>query len=296
VHQDSQHVSAALWKARADHFQGTDNGHTYDAAFYAALVAMSPTVDFAQVAAIVTAHVKDAFPTITDAETKIQAIFNAKGVINCDKVIDLSTAATTRPMYAIGQRSGAGVTSGILPGPYQMKFKTPQGAKSVSFSAQAGGGIPGLGNQIDVRLLAKSGGPITFTKAGSALNNDSDKAAQGTVSGSTVSAKVDIDVPCGANSELDFTIGTNADNGVSLQDVVVSFEQAVTCNPVTDGGTDAGTNDGGTGTKYVPAVQDNNGGAVAQGCYCGAGGGAPALLGMVLLALRGALRRRVKKS
>jgi hypothetical protein len=296
VHQDSQHVSAALWKARRDFFQGTDSGRTFDASFYAALVAMAPTVDFTQIAAIITAHVKDAFtPTIADAESKMNSLWAAKGVTGCVKTIDMTNLGNTRPMYGIGQRSGAGITNGVLPGPYQMKFKTPNGAKSVSFSGQAGGGVPGFGGTPDVRILAKSGGPITFTKSGGTLNNDSDKSATAAASGSTLTAKVDIDVPCGATSEVHFTLGTNANSAVSLQNVQVSFEQATTCNPVVDGGTDGGNNDGGSsgGTVFVSAVPDKTAsGAAAPSCGCGVGAGVPGLFGLLALALRARRRRR----
>jgi hypothetical protein len=294
VHQDSQHVSAALWKARRDFFQGTDSGRTFDAAFYAALVAMAPTVDFAQVATIVTAHVKDAFtPTIADAETRMASIFSGKGVTGCVKTVDMTNIGNTRPMYGIGQRDGAGLNSGVLPGPYQMKFKTPNGAKSVSFSGSAGGGVPGFGGTPDVRLLAKSGSPITFTKVGTVLNNDADKSAAATASGSTLTAKVDIDVPCGATSEVHFTLGTNANSAVTLTNVQVTFEPAVTCNPVADGGTDGGGTGGGGGnqTVFVPAVPDKTaGGPAVAGCTCGTGAGLPGFLGLLLLALRA--RRR----
>lgn len=293
VHQDSKHVSAALWKARKDHFLGSDNGRTFDAAFYGALVAMAPSVDFTQVAGLVTAHVKDAFPAITDAEMKMQTIFTAKGVTGCNKVLDMTGVTAPRPMYAIGARGGAGVNAGVIPGPYQMKFRTPLGARSVSFQASVGGGIPGLGGMPDVKILARAGGPITFTRAGATLNNDSDRQGTATVGGSTMTGTVDIDVPCGATSEVHFTLGSNSNNGETLQNVLVSFQPATTCTP-NDGGTnDGGQTDGGGGTVTLPAIVDRTagGGAAPAGCGCGAGAGAPALLGFLLLALRARRRR-----
>jgi uncharacterized protein (TIGR03382 family) len=109
-----------------------------------------------------------------------------------------------------------------------------------------------------------------------------------------MTARVEIDVPCGATSEVHFTIGSNSNEGETLQQLQVTFEQATTCNP-TDGGTnDGGTGDGGTGgTMYVIAIPERSAGGAAApaGCGCGAGAGAPALLGLFLLALRSRRRR-----
>lgn len=296
VHQDSQHVSAALWRARRDHFLGTDNGRTFDAAIYGGLVAMSPTANFEETAAIMTAHVKDAFPAIADAQARMEGLFNQKGVTNCVKTMDMTGVSAARPMYGIGARGGAGVSAGVFPGPYQMKFRTPLGAKSVSFGAQVSGSPGGLGPAPDVRILAKAGGPITFARSGNTLTNDADKAALAGLTGSTAAGKVDIDVPCGATSEVHFTLGTNSNDGETLQNVTVSFEPAATCNPVTDAGT--GT-DGGSGvdagsTVILPAVPGKvGGGQVAPvGCGCGAGSGASGLAALAALLALARRRRR----
>ena len=89
VHQDALHVAGALWAGR-NALRGTDNGARYDAAFYAMLVSISPTADFAQMATAMTARVKQAFPTVATAEAQMTAIFQTKGVIGCSKVIDVT--------------------------------------------------------------------------------------------------------------------------------------------------------------------------------------------------------------
>jgi hypothetical protein len=50
-HQDSLHFTGAVWAARQQ-FLGTDNGNTFDAAFYAAIVSFPPDVNFASAASI----------------------------------------------------------------------------------------------------------------------------------------------------------------------------------------------------------------------------------------------------
>jgi hypothetical protein len=75
VHQDSQHFSAALWKARQILSEGIDNGETFDAAFYAALASMTPATNFETAAAIVTHHEVMAFTSVPDAKQKLDQIF-----------------------------------------------------------------------------------------------------------------------------------------------------------------------------------------------------------------------------
>ncbi len=300
VHQDSQHYSAALWQARKAFFLGTDNGHTFDAAFYASLVSMSPQVNFADAAAIITAHVKTAFPAIADADTKMNMVFTAKGVINCSKVLDVTGATTGRPYYGI--TAGAGFPAGtIIPGPYQMKIKTPNGTKSLTVTA-AGGGGGQLAAAPKVKLLAKAGSAITFAKAGALLNNTADIVVDATVAGSTVTATAAINAPCGAASEVFLTLAST--QAETLQNVKVAFVAADNCNGVPDGGTGGGAGGGAgggvgggtgggsgggsggggnTGVVKIDVIGKETGPAAPKGCGCsgveaGLGGFAALLL------------------
>ena len=96
-------------------------------------------------------------------------------------------------------------------------------------------------------------------------------------------------MPCGATSEVHFTLGTQSNNAQSLSNLQLTFEPALTCTPDA-GQPDAGQSDAGS-TVTVPAVPGKiaGGNALPAGCGCGAGG-APGLFGLVLL-IR-ALRRR----
>jgi hypothetical protein len=311
VHQDSQHYSASLWQARKNFFQGTDTGHTFDAAFYASLVSMSPQVDFASAAAIIVAHVKTAFPAILDADTRMQALFTAKGVVGCSKILDVTnTLSTHRPYYGISAGASAGFPAAtVIPGPYQMKINVPQGMKTLTITAAVGGSNPltGMGAP-KVKLLARSGSAITFTKIGPDLNNDADKVVDGTVAGSVLTAVAPLDIPCGATSAVYFTLGST--QGDTLQDVKVTFAPADSCNP-NDGGSGGGAGggsgggsgggnggggagDGGSEVKTFPWIGNAPGGAAgAKGCGCsGLDAGLGGLAGLVLLALRRRQPRR----
>ncbi|MHB8878221.1 MAG: hypothetical protein ACYC8T_31380, partial [Myxococcaceae bacterium] len=295
VHQDSQHFTGALWEARKTQFQGADLGRTFDAAVYAALVSMVPSTDFTGAAAIIAAHLPAAFPGITGADTKMKAIFDVRGVTNCSKVIDMTGATLPRPAYGIGGRQAAGLSAASrVPGPYQMKLLLPQGAKSVTVTGTGQTNMIGQ-LQTSVRLLAKVGAPITFTRAGNVLSNDAQVTGGAPALVNPLRAQALIDVPCGA--EVYFTLGTTEAQGETLRDLTVTFEPAVSCT--VDAGTDAGTvADAGAidgGAKIIDAIEEGGkagAGNVPGGCGCtSAVGGLPAFAVLCLLGLA-RLRRR----
>ncbi len=290
VHQDSLHFSGALWQARKEHFLGNDQGRTFDAAVYAALVAMNPGTSFAEAAALIAAHVKGAFPADPQAQAKMQAIFDQRGVTNCSKVLDVTGATQPRPYYGIGGTQRAGV-SGIVPGPYQMKLRLPNGARTVTVTGQVG--ASGLfGGAPNVTLLAKVGQPITFQKQGTALTNDADVTAAGQVQNGALTAKVDIAVPCGG--EVYFTLGTNSQGGAAVQQVAASFDPATSC--AVDAGTDAGLPDAGGGPADAGStvVEHVGGGAgrTPEGCGCASASSTAAFLAL----MSALMRRRAPRS
>jgi uncharacterized protein (TIGR03382 family) len=288
VHQDSQHVAGALWDGRKA-FQGTDLGHTYDAAFYAMLVSIPPTADFATVATVMTARVKTAFPSVANAESQMQGFFAARAVVGCDKVNDVTTASEPWPYFGI-VAAPASLGSSVMPGPFQFLLQVPQGAtavhvKGTSQSQSVLGGAAGA-----ITVMTKVGQPVTFTRGSAQVTNDADKSKAFTPSSSgAFSADLPLVVPCAADQKLYVALGSNG--GATLTDVSVTFDKPNTC-PVADAGVDAGTPDAGTGGSDAGLTAISGGvtePAAKAGCGCNSAAGA---LPFALLGLMSALRRR----
>lgn len=300
VHEDSQHLSSAIWKVRNQFFLGSDNGATFDAAFYAALVSLPSNAKFATVASALAAKVGTAFATVDiNAAAKVTAELTARGVIGCSKVLDVTNATQNRAFYALAGQQSAGIVgaTSIVPGPIQFKIMTPNGASSVSLQATAKSGslIPtATASAVDVRLLVKDGAPITFTQNGSALSNDATIISTATVNPQgAATATAIVNVPCGSTSAVYMTLGTAGGAPVNVTDLKFTFQPLASCNattdsgtpdagdagniPLLDAGTDAGSTDGG-----------DTGGPGAGGCGCTSGADASFLL----LGLLPLVRRR----
>ncbi len=269
VHQDSQHVSAALWKARKGSFQGTDNGDTFDAAFYAMLVSISPSADFAEVAASMSAKVQTAFGG-TANQTMTQ-IFTDKGVIGCGKVIDAASLSGPREYYGIATAPSSLKTS-LIPGPVQFKLRAANGVGAIRASGKAsGGGFNPLGGAPQISVLVKVGSPITFTKQSSSLVNDSDAHGDAAIdNGGNLTATV-ADKACGAH-DVYVTIASQGGGGV-IQGLSLTVEppSSTDCTSTPDAGSGGG---GGTDTTTVPSVGDGgtlSGATSKTGCGCTSG-------------------------
>jgi uncharacterized protein (TIGR03382 family) len=250
-----------VWAARQQHFLGTDNGATFDAALYAAIVSFPPDVNFVKAAQIISSTMALAFPGITDARQKMEASFDARGVTNCSKVLDITNSLSVqRPYYGIPGTTFAEVTSGnAVPGPYQFKIHVPNGAKSVTVTTQGGGGFGG--GAVRMQILA-SDQPITFARSGAMdLINDAPKSVVPTNANMVQTGKVLIDVPCGGDVYV--AIGNTSQRDKTLFNVGFSYEQAdgVCPEPVVD----AGIPDPMPVT--IPAAQELLGGKV-EGCGC----------------------------
>ena len=295
VHQDSMHVAGALWQARQNVFQGTDRGNTFDAAFYAMLVSITPNADFAMVASTMAMRVATAFPSIPTAAAQLTTIFQGRGVVGCSKVLNVVAGTFPRIYYGI-PTAPASLGSSLMPGPIQFKIPATAGALRVRLTASAGGG-GGLGGGAApvVRLLAKVGAPIRFTPLNSSLSNNRDVETNAVVNGSSVTATATISVPCG--SDIYVTLASPGD-GANLQNVALAVDPLVNCMLPVDAGTgggsgsDAGTG-GSTGTTTLPSVGSGNtteqpNAKVGCGCTSPADFAAP-LLGLMLLLSR---RRR----
>jgi hypothetical protein len=259
-HEDSLHFTGAVWAARQQHFLGTDQGATFDAALYAAIVSFPPDVNFESAARIITSSVALAFPQNTSARTNMEASFDARGVTNCSKVLDVTnTLNVPREYFGIPGAAFAEVTTGnAVPGPYQFKIHVPRGAKSVTVTMQGGGGG---GGTVRMQVLASANQPITFARSGAMdLINDARKTVVPTNSNGTQTGKVLIDVPCGG--DLHFALGNTSQRDRTLFNVGYSYEEADTCpEPVVDAGTPEPE------PVVIPAAQETLGGKV-EGCGC----------------------------
>ncbi len=260
-HEDSLYFTGAVWEARKQ-LLGTDQGATFDAALYAAMVAFPPDVNFVSAAGIITATITRAFPGVPDARARLVAAFDGRGVTNCSKVLDVTnTLATPRLYFNLAGAAFAEVTPGNpVPGPYQFKIRVPRGAKSLTVSGpyQTGGGGGGMAR---LQILASSGRPITFQRsgAGTDLINDAVKFVVPTLGSGMMTGKVLIDVPCGG--ELHFAIGNTSQRDRTLFDLGYSYEEAASC-PVVDAGSPEPK------PVLIAAAQETLGAQVAPGCGC----------------------------
>lgn len=293
VHQDSQHVSAALWAGRLANL-GTDNGATYDAAFYAMLVSIAPSADFAQVAQVMAARVSTAFGPA--AGTALTTIFQQRGVVGCSKVLDVTGGAAPRRMFAIP--TAPALRNANVPGPFQFKLRVPAGAQAITLRGDQGGGGFG-GNTPPIGVVTKST-PITFTRNGAQVTNDGTPSGSVQAANGQLNGRVEVRVPCGANEEI--YVALTARGGATLNNLEVTAEPLVNCMfpvdagmPMPDAGVDAGVapvdaGAPGDDTKRLPA-----GGLIAQpaaqtGCGCSSLDGSAVLAALALLGL--ARRRR----
>lgn len=266
VHQDAQHLAAAIWQGRKNLFQGSDQGRTYDAVFYATLVSLPPTADFATFVAAHVQHVQTAFgATVTDAGAKLRAIYQARGVIECSKVLDVTAANTpARPMFAVAAASSALAQGTVVPGPFQFKIDVPNGAQSITIAAKPSGGGNPLAQPGTLKMMAKSGQPIRFTKQGNGLTNDADQTMDATTGQSSVNGTLAISVPCGGS----VYVALGAAQATTVTELKVTATAATSCPDAgSAGGGSAGGGSAGGGT---------GGGSVGGGSAGGGAGGGSA--------------------
>lgn len=250
VHQDAQHLAAAIWQGRKNLFQGSDQGRTYDAVFYATLVSLPPTADFATFVAAHVQHVQTAFgATVTDAGAKLRAIYQARGVIECSKVLDVTAANTpARPMFAVAAASSALAQGTVVPGPFQFKIDVPNGAQSITIAAKPSGGGNPLAQPGTLKMMAKSGQPIRFTKQGNGLTNDADQTMDATTGQSSVNGTLAISVPCGGS----VYVALGAAQATTVTELKVTATAATSCPDAgSAGGGSAGGGSAGGGASTL---------------------------------------------
>ncbi len=301
VHQDSMHVAGALWEARKNVFQGTDMGETFDAAFYAMLVSITPNADFTLMATAMAARVGTAFPGIATAQQQMTTIFQGRGLLGCTKVLNVAANTFPRIYYGIAAAPPS-ISNGLIPGPFQFKIPAAAGALRVRLTGTAGGGGGPLGGAAPVvRLLTKKGSPINFTRQGGTLLNDAELRIDAAITQQgAVTASADVSAPC--NTDIYVTLASPAD-GATLQNVALAIDPLVNCMLPMDagtgggGGNDAGTGGGGgsTQTSTLPSVGPGNATEQPQakvGCGCAT----PADFAAPLLGLIALLSRRRRRS
>lgn len=296
VHQDSMHLTGSVWGARKELFQGTDQGRTYDAVVYAALASLPANAGFGDLANAIATRVQTGFPNVVNAEAKIRAIFDARGITNCSKILDITgEPAPQRDTFIIADRATAGLANGqYVPGPFQFKISLPNGARSVVLK------VPPQRNQFTgaasaqpIRLLAKNAA-ITFNKTSTVVTHNATATGNGVLNSAmnATTATANLDIPCGGDVYLAITAST----GTTLQDVSFTVDPKASCNG------DAGTPDAGNNNPVADAGTDKNvrsideggagaGGTAAAGCGCNADGAS-----LILLASFGVLamaRRRL---
>jgi hypothetical protein len=280
-HQDSQHFTGAVWEAR-QHFLGGDDGDTYAAAVYAALVSFPPDVSFESAANIIMSSVAQAFPQKADARATLERIFFERGVIGCSKILDLTGRLDElRPYFGIpGTMSAEVVEGSAVPGPIQFKIRAPRGIRSVSIDGlmQSFGGSTAS----RLQLLANVNQPVTFTKLGTSLQNDAPVKIEPTVSQNQLSGTLAVEVPCGG--ELYLALANVSRRDRVVYELGFSFIEADACpEPVVDAGVSE------PDPINVVRVQETLG-PPPEGCGCGAASPGLLLAGVALL-----LRRRARR-
>jgi uncharacterized protein (TIGR03382 family) len=285
-HQDGRHFSGALWAARSQ-LQGGDQGRTFDKAFFAALISLTPTTSFDQAANAVIAEETKAFPGDSNVGATLTALFKARGALQCSRVLDVSDLATPRPYYYLPGSTEVGTADGsVTPGPYQFKIHASAGAKSLTVKGtnQGFGGPPGGTPMARFSVLAKVGDPVIFTRAGTAVSQDSTVSVVPTLAGQDFTGTVAVDVPCGG--DVFFTLVNTSRRGRAVADLTFSVESADSC-PVVDPPPPPPPPP--ADPVKVPALGSISEKATPQGCGCTSAQGGLAVAGLLLAALR---RRR----
>ncbi len=288
VHQDSQHVSAALWAGRQA-FQGTDNGATYDAAFYAMLVSISPGADFAQAAAAMTNRVAEAFPGMANARAQMQGFFSSRGVTGCNKIMN-APLAMPRRSYGISAPPSS-LRNQLVPGPIQFKLPAPNGARQIRFNGTIGGSNSLFGGSTPSVTGLASAAPITFNVTAGSVTNTA--TTTGVISNNTALGPLMVNFPCGANNFVYVTLGVTS-GGATISNLQVEVDPLLSCTADAGTGMDGGMGGADAGPMTDTITQGYAGDpaslspAAKEGCGCSAVELSPALG----LALAAALRRR----
>jgi hypothetical protein len=279
-HRDSRHFSAALWSLRKNHL-GTDQGKTFDGAVYAAIASLSKSSGFNGAVTSLASAAATAFgsPTIG---TDVTQTFTSRGVIGCPKVL---VYTGPRALYGIeGLYPRCCAPSPYVPGPIQFRLTLPSDSSDISFQAPYQSRFAYLANAPSGRILAKIGGPITFTGF-AAITDDATLQAPASFAGGAMTASLDLTGFGAAGTDVYFTFVSTSPYWLGL----INFTAIPTPAPP-DAGTvtrppDAGTKnaeqDAGTASQPPP-----------KGCGCGVSGIPAVAAVLISLALASRRRRR----
>lgn len=275
VHQDSKHFAQAIWAARQG-FLGTDQGDTFDAAVYAAVVGIQrPT--FATMTTAICTQVGTAFPSVTNARTTCEQAFTSRGVIGCSDLLTVPGNVINRPYFGMAGIQDTGSSRGTgIPGPVQFVFNPAGKATRIRLAAAAdsGGGLGGPAPA--VKVLVGVGRPVTFTGGGaSGIQNDATATFNVTAAGGRLTADGDLGCVDGPIHVALFNTGAA---GVAAQDLTLTLVGG-NCTPTssTSGSTGAATSgstssatgtagsSGGTAASSTGAATGSNGTAGTAG-------------------------------
>ncbi len=203
VHFDSSLFSGALWEARVALAEA--DRPTFDAALYRAMRTNPKMADltFDELGELFLATLALDFPA---GEAALRTALGARGILpTCERILELVEGPVKAPLSGLGgfiapSTATLGTSSDVAPGIVQIKAGVPVGSGSltVTFESRASAGSAGaapFGGETKPYtpvVLAKFGGPITWTKARTGLAHDADAKIAVVVSSGHASATVEV--------------------------------------------------------------------------------------------------------
>ncbi|MFM2152587.1 MAG: hypothetical protein RL199_1022, partial [Pseudomonadota bacterium] len=280
VHQDSQHFSAAVWKARSD-VAGSDTASrvAFDRAVFTALKQLLPDDTFEAAAAKIAAEVVVAFDEGAGAKTR--AAFSARGVTGCERVMSLSPTSP-RSFYMLAPADGEHGWTPYAPGPMQFELDVPAGATAAKVTLRAAQSDPlgGFGQSTPaLKGVLKQNGRIHFSYGAGGVTSDADKTLDFS---RTLVLNVPLEAGCDTQKWF-LALGNAGPSPFTAGSVTVNYtvdaDKASACG-TTDSGSGSGSDGDGSGSDVVDTT------VTTTSCGCTTGGE------WALVALAGLVARR----
>lgn len=275
VHQDSQHLSAALWQAREAVAGASETvRRQYDQALLSTIRRFLPTTDFEGAALIMGAEV--GLLLGPEAKAKVAAAMADRKVAGCERVVDL-VPGQKRSGYQLIQGLDRGI---YTPGPVQFRVTVPKGVGSVTLKLKdPSEGLPAFGRPpLSLQAFVKPGEHVKFSYTDTAIRSDATK----TVAFKTqfgVSATWSFEPSCEETTWY-VALGNGGQQGFGVEELEAVLGAADVSACDTTGGTPDGGADGAGSGGDVPVSPG--------GCSCGATEGSLGLFAGLL----GLVRRR----
>lgn len=255
-HEDGLLFSGALWEARARFEAGR-----FDAALYAALVALAPAANFDTAADAVSTMVALAFPEDPGAEAAMRALFAARGVTGCSHLREVDGGSVEVELYGLAgppleEPSGFG----SIPGPYQFVFTPAERGGTFQISTLT----PGAG----LRVRLRAGAPVEVAPSPTGLQASFEAEAR---------VQYDLtwlEVPCGPAQPLYLAFTNDAPWPMALSGLSITWTKDDRCS---------------TPLPALPGPSTGLG--PAAGCGCASASAAWPLLGLLIFRRRLSRRR-----